>query len=80
MLVDIILLTLPSYPMQLIVVWNLHARKALDSANKDWFQLLNRDIPEALATPGSPKFCHATAYPPTPSIKHLETEVPITSP
>eukprot|EP00983_Pelagomonas_calceolata_P120643 1160726-Pelagomonas_calceolata.AAC.9 len=36
-----------SYPMQLIVVRNLHAREALDNANKDWLQLLNRDIPEA---------------------------------
>eukprot|EP00983_Pelagomonas_calceolata_P005625 184346-Pelagomonas_calceolata.AAC.1 len=32
----------PSYPMQLIVFWNLNAREALDNANKDWFQLLNR--------------------------------------
>eukprot|EP00983_Pelagomonas_calceolata_P035223 1101449-Pelagomonas_calceolata.AAC.1 len=36
----------PSYPMQLIVVWNLNARAMLDSANKDWFHLLNRDVPE----------------------------------
>eukprot|EP00983_Pelagomonas_calceolata_P025108 789643-Pelagomonas_calceolata.AAC.1 len=33
--------------MQLIVVWNLNAREALGSANKDWFQLLNRDVSEA---------------------------------
>eukprot|EP00983_Pelagomonas_calceolata_P028350 888306-Pelagomonas_calceolata.AAC.1 len=39
--------TLPSYPMQIIVVWNLDAREALDSANKDWFQLLNLDVSEA---------------------------------
>eukprot|EP00983_Pelagomonas_calceolata_P011460 369189-Pelagomonas_calceolata.AAC.2 len=46
--------TLPSYHMQLIVVWNLNARKALDSANKNWFQLLNRDIPEAHWLPLDP--------------------------
>eukprot|EP00983_Pelagomonas_calceolata_P000711 25735-Pelagomonas_calceolata.AAC.1 len=32
---------LPSYPMQLIVVWNHNVREAFDSANKDWFQLLD---------------------------------------
>mmetsp|Transcript_1067 Transcript_1067/g.2389 ORF Transcript_1067/g.2389 Transcript_1067/m.2389 type:complete len:233 (-) Transcript_1067:691-1389(-) len=36
-----------SYPMQLIVVWNLNARVMLDSANKDWFHLLNQDVSEA---------------------------------
>eukprot|EP00983_Pelagomonas_calceolata_P011430 368686-Pelagomonas_calceolata.AAC.1 len=40
-------LTLPSYPMQLIVVWNRNAREALGGANKDWFQLLNQDVSEA---------------------------------
>eukprot|EP00983_Pelagomonas_calceolata_P007726 252077-Pelagomonas_calceolata.AAC.1 len=39
--------TLPSYPMQLINVWNLNAREALDSANKNWYQFLNQDVPEA---------------------------------
>eukprot|EP00983_Pelagomonas_calceolata_P008782 285950-Pelagomonas_calceolata.AAC.1 len=38
--------TLPSYSMQLIVVWNLNDKEALDSANKDRFQLLNQDVPE----------------------------------
>eukprot|EP00967_Tisochrysis_lutea_P073198 scaffold97919_cov19-Tisochrysis_lutea.AAC.2 len=33
--------------MQLIVVWTLHAREALNNANKDWLQFLKRDIPEA---------------------------------
>eukprot|EP00967_Tisochrysis_lutea_P034247 scaffold40841_cov20-Tisochrysis_lutea.AAC.1 len=32
----------PSYPMLLIVVWNLHAREALGNANKNWFQLLKQ--------------------------------------
>eukprot|EP00983_Pelagomonas_calceolata_P007921 258593-Pelagomonas_calceolata.AAC.1 len=32
----------PSYPMQLIAVWSLHAREALDNANKDWLQLLKQ--------------------------------------
>eukprot|EP00983_Pelagomonas_calceolata_P035209 1100694-Pelagomonas_calceolata.AAC.1 len=43
-----------SYPMQLIVVWNLHAREALDNANKDWLQLFKRDIPEAHWLPLQP--------------------------
>eukprot|EP00983_Pelagomonas_calceolata_P023235 732019-Pelagomonas_calceolata.AAC.1 len=30
----------PSYPMQLIVAWNLHAREALDNAKENWLQLL----------------------------------------
>eukprot|EP00983_Pelagomonas_calceolata_P127011 1161359-Pelagomonas_calceolata.AAC.3 len=46
--------TLPSYFMQLISVWNLIAREALNSANKDWFQLLNRDVPEAYWLPLDP--------------------------
>eukprot|EP00983_Pelagomonas_calceolata_P022136 695353-Pelagomonas_calceolata.AAC.1 len=40
-------LTLPSYPMQLIVVWNRNSKRALESANKDWFQLLDQDVSEA---------------------------------
>ena len=35
--------TPPSYPMQLIVVWNRTARVMLDSANKDWFQSFQKD-------------------------------------
>eukprot|EP00983_Pelagomonas_calceolata_P033164 1038391-Pelagomonas_calceolata.AAC.1 len=33
--------------MQLIVVWNRSAKEAIDSANKDSFQLLNQDVSEA---------------------------------
>eukprot|EP00983_Pelagomonas_calceolata_P020416 643737-Pelagomonas_calceolata.AAC.1 len=40
--------------MQLIVVWNLHAREALNSANKDWLQLLKRNITEAHWLPLQP--------------------------
>eukprot|EP00983_Pelagomonas_calceolata_P021936 688595-Pelagomonas_calceolata.AAC.1 len=46
--------TLPSHPLQLIVVWNLNARVAQDSTNKDWFQLLNQDVPEAHWLPLDP--------------------------
>eukprot|EP00983_Pelagomonas_calceolata_P124085 1161071-Pelagomonas_calceolata.AAC.8 len=45
----------PSYPMQLIVVWNRNAREALDSANKDWFRLLNQDVSEAHWLPLDPR-------------------------
>eukprot|EP00983_Pelagomonas_calceolata_P011825 380562-Pelagomonas_calceolata.AAC.2 len=46
--------TLPSYPMQLIIVWNLNARIMLDSANKDWIQLLSQDVPKAHWLPLDP--------------------------
>eukprot|EP00983_Pelagomonas_calceolata_P080725 1155277-Pelagomonas_calceolata.AAC.7 len=32
----------PTFLPQLIVVWNLHAREALDNANKGWLQFLGR--------------------------------------
>eukprot|EP00983_Pelagomonas_calceolata_P056187 1144475-Pelagomonas_calceolata.AAC.1 len=46
----------PSYPMQLIVIRNLHAREALDNANKDRLQLLKRDISDAHWL--TSEFCH----------------------
>eukprot|EP00983_Pelagomonas_calceolata_P037910 1136589-Pelagomonas_calceolata.AAC.4 len=64
--------------MLLIVVWNLHTREALDNANKDWLQLLKRDLPEAhwlpLQPPILPYHRGVTAYLSTPSIKQLEEE------
>eukprot|EP00983_Pelagomonas_calceolata_P053863 1143458-Pelagomonas_calceolata.AAC.3 len=50
--------------MQLIVVWNLHAREALDNANKDWLRpfkqcLGPRHTRNSLATS---KFCRTAAY------------------
>eukprot|EP00983_Pelagomonas_calceolata_P024931 783967-Pelagomonas_calceolata.AAC.1 len=44
----------PSYPMQLIVIWNLHARKELDNAKKNWLQLRKQDIPGAHWLPLQP--------------------------
>eukprot|EP00983_Pelagomonas_calceolata_P058658 1145583-Pelagomonas_calceolata.AAC.1 len=44
----------PSNPMQLITVWDLHSREALDNANKDWLQLLKHDIPGAHWLPLQP--------------------------
>eukprot|EP00983_Pelagomonas_calceolata_P050191 1141846-Pelagomonas_calceolata.AAC.1 len=38
--------THPTYPIQLIVVWNQQAREALLNANESWFEHLQHSIPE----------------------------------